>query len=76
MTLRINSLNQPSRAYTGSQRLKWQAWCLQVSAPDHLCICSSCQFDVFKGLLTLVCLTVWPILLGTLFLFLGCRVQP
>lgn len=70
--------NQLSRAHRGSQRWKQRSHSLHVSALGPLNIHYDCWLDVLGGLLTvkvgisLIFLPVW----GTLFLLLGCLIQP
>lgn len=45
-------LNQPSKAYMNSQRLKQQVQCLHCYVPGPLHIRYSFQFSVFTGLLS------------------------
>jgi hypothetical protein len=67
--------NQLSKVRMGSQRQVEPAWHLYKSVPCPLCIC----YGIFVGLLrvgAILSLTFLPVLGGTLFLLLGCLVQP
>lgn len=71
-------LNQQSKAHRSSQRLKQQTWDLHESALGPLYLDYSCQLSIFMEFLTVRMsgtLTRGPALL-TLFLLLGCHVQP